>query len=53
MSLAQAAAEAGYTTTDDEVEARIDRMVSDLGSAEKLTERQTANGYTDETFRSR
>ncbi len=51
LLLAQAAAEAGYTTTDDEVEARIDRMVSDLGSAEKLTEWQTANGYTDETFR--
>lgn len=51
LLLAQAAAMAGYTASDEEVQARIDRMVTDLGSAEKLTEWQTTNGYSDETFR--
>lgn len=51
LLLAQAAVESSYSVTDDEVQTRIDRLISDLGSAEKLTEWQTANGYTDETFR--
>lgn len=51
LLLAQAAAKAGYTVSDDEVQARIDRMVNDLGGAQKLIEWQTANNYTDETFR--
>ena len=51
LLLAQAATEGGFTASEDEVQARIDRLVTDLGGAEKLTEWQNANGYTDETFR--
>lgn len=51
LLLAQAAAKGGFTASDDEVQARIDRMIADLGGVEKLTEWQNANGYTDETFR--
>ena len=51
LLLVQGAAEAGYTATDEEVQARIDKMISDLGSADKLAQWQGANGYNDETFR--
>lgn len=51
LLLAQAAAEAGYIVSDEEVQARVDTMVADLGSMDKLIEWQTNNGYTDESFR--
>jgi len=49
--LAQAAGKSGFTVTDEEVQARIDRLATDMGGAEKLAEWQSTNGYTDETFR--
>lgn len=52
LLLAQAAAEAGYVVSDEEVQTRIDTMVADLGNMDKLVEWQTSNGYTDESFRS-
>lgn len=51
LLLAQAAAEAGYVVSDEEVQTRIDTMVADLGNMDKLVEWQTSNGYTDESFR--
>jgi len=51
LLLAQAAGKSGFTVTDEEVQARIDRLATDMGGAEKLAEWQSINGYTDETFR--
>ncbi|HOQ68477.1 MAG TPA: SurA N-terminal domain-containing protein, partial [Anaerolineaceae bacterium] len=51
LLLAQAAGKSGFTVTDEEVQARIDRLATDMGGAEKLAEWQSTNGYTDETFR--
>lgn len=51
LLLAQAAAQAGYTASDTELQARIDRLVTDLGGVDRLIEWQNVNGYTDETFR--
>jgi len=51
LLLAQAAVEAGHPVSDEDVQARIDGLVSDLGSVEKLTEWQNANYYTDESLR--
>ena len=52
LLLTQAASQAGYTVTGEEVQTRIDKMVAELGSAEKLTEWQTRYGYTEDAFRS-
>ena len=51
LLLAQAAGKSGFTVTDEEVQARIDRLATDMGGVEKLAEWQSTNGYTDETFR--
>lgn len=51
LLLAQAAGKSGFTVTDEEVQARIDRLATDMGGVEKLAEWQSINGYTDETFR--
>jgi len=51
LLLVQAAVEAGHPVSDEDVQARIDGLVSDLGSVEKLTEWQNANFYTDESLR--
>lgn len=52
LLLAQAAAAAGYTVSDVELQQRIDTLISDIGGQEKLTEWMTTFGYTDESFRS-
>jgi peptidyl-prolyl cis-trans isomerase C len=49
--LSQAAIQGGYTVDDAMIQSRIDKLVADLGSADKLTAWQAANGYTDESFR--
>lgn len=51
LLLIQGAAEAGFTASDQEVQARIDKMVADLGSQDALTQWQSDNFYTDESFR--
>lgn len=51
LLLSQAAAQGGHTISDEEIQARIDQLVNDLGGAEKLTAWQTAYGYTDESLR--
>ena len=51
LLLAQAAVAAGHTVSDEDVQARIDQLVANLGSIEKLTEWQTTNFYTDESLR--
>lgn len=51
LLLAQAAAAAGYSVSDEDVQARIDQLVTDMGGTDKLVEWQTANFYTDETLR--
>ncbi len=49
--LAQGAAEAGYKADDASLQARIDKLISELGGADKLAAWQQAQGYTDESFR--
>lgn len=51
LLLAQAAVKAGQEVSDEDVQARIDQLVNDLGSMEKLVEWQNTNHYTDETFK--
>ena len=51
LLLAQAAARAGFSVSEDALTQRIDRLIQDLGRPETLTAWQTANGYTDDTFR--
>ncbi len=51
LLLAQAAVQAGYSVDDAAVQARIDKLISDLGGVEKLTAWQTTYGYTDASFR--
>lgn len=51
--LSQTAAQAGYTVSDADLQARIDKLVSQLGSPQALQDWQNANGYTDETFRAK
>ncbi|MEL7590718.1 MAG: peptidylprolyl isomerase [Anaerolineaceae bacterium] len=51
LLLAQAAAAAGHTVGDAELQARIDQLLTDMGGAEKLAEWQDINHYTDEMFR--
>ncbi|KAF0110229.1 MAG: hypothetical protein FD147_1778 [Chloroflexi bacterium] len=51
LLLAQAATQAGFGVDDATIQARIDKLVSDIGGIDKLTTWQSANGYTDESFR--
>lgn len=51
LLLAQAAAAAGHTVTDAELQARIDQLATDVGGSEQIAEWQNANHYTDDTFR--
>lgn len=51
LLLAQAAAGAGHTVSDADVQERIDQLIADMGGLGKLTDWQTANHYTDESFR--
>ena len=51
LLLVQGAREAGFTLDDAGLQARIDALVSQLGSADKLATWQQAHGYTDISFR--
>jgi len=51
LLLAQGAKEAGFTVDDTALQARIDALVAQLGSADKLSAWQQAHGYTDASFR--
>jgi peptidyl-prolyl cis-trans isomerase C len=49
--LAQAAAEAGFLVDDDSLQARIDQLITRLGSEQAFKDWMAGNGYTNETFR--
>lgn len=49
--LAQAAREANFNLTEADLQSRIDALVSQLGSADKLSQWQSAHGYDDTSFR--
>jgi len=51
MLLAQAAVQNGFTFDDAALQARIDKLVSDIGGADKLAAWESENGYTDQSFR--
>jgi peptidyl-prolyl cis-trans isomerase C len=51
LLLAQAAAQGGFTVADATLQARIDALAAEMGGADKLQTWETANGYTDESFR--
>jgi peptidyl-prolyl cis-trans isomerase C len=51
LLLAQAAAQGGFTIDEATLQARIDALASEMGGMDKLQAWQTANGYTDESFR--
>lgn len=51
LLLTQAAAQNGFSVDDATLQARIDALIAKLGSADQLTAWQTANGFTDESFR--
>ncbi len=51
LLLAQAAAAAGHSVSDEDVQARLDQLVIDMGGMDKLLEWQSANYYTDESLR--
>lgn len=48
--LAQAAVQAGYSVSDEQVQERIASLVEDLGGADKLAAWQSTYGYTQESF---
>lgn len=49
--LAQAARQANFNLTEADLQSRIDALVSQLGSADKLSQWQSAHGYDDASFR--
>lgn len=49
--LSQAAREANFEITDSDLQSRIDALVSELGSADALSQWQSAHGYDDASFR--
>lgn len=48
--LKQGAVESGYSPTADEIKARMDKLVQDLGGMEKLSAWEQTNFYTDAVF---
>ena len=48
--LAQAAVQAGHSVSDEQVQERVDKLVTDLGGADKLAAWQATYGYTPESF---
>ncbi len=52
LLLAQAAAEAGYTLEDTDLDARIAALAEDIGGEENLSTWLASHGYTSESFRS-
>ena len=51
LMMAQAAVKSGFNVDDATLQARIDKLISDIGGAEKLSTWQVENGYTDASFR--
>ncbi len=49
--LSQAAREENFELTETDLQSRIDALVSQLGSADGLTQWQSAHGYDDASFR--
>lgn len=49
--LAQAARKENFEVTDTDLQSRIDALVSQLGSADALTQWESAHGYDDASFR--
>ena len=49
--LAQAAAQAGFSVSDAEVQSRIDKLATEIGGVEKLREWQAKYNYTDDSFK--
>ena len=49
--LAQAAREANFNLTESDLQLRIDALVSQLGSADALSQWQATHGYDDASFR--
>ena len=52
LLLSQAAREAGFVFTETDLQSRIDALASQMGGLEALTDWETQNGYTEESFRS-
>ena len=51
MLLSQAARKENFAVSEADLQSRIDAMVSQLGSADALTQWQSAHGYDDASFR--
>lgn len=51
LLLAQAAVQGGFSVDDATLQARIDKLIETISGAGELTSWQSANGYTDESFR--
>lgn len=51
LLLTQAATQNGFSVDDATLQARIDKLATDKGGIDKLIAWQSANGYTDESFR--
>lgn len=49
--MAQAAVQNGKVLDDNDLQNRINALITDIGGEDKLTEWQARNGYTPETFR--
>ena len=51
LLLEQAAVKGGYTVDDAAVTARVTALATSLGGTDKLAAWETANGYTDDSFK--
>jgi peptidyl-prolyl cis-trans isomerase C len=51
LLLAQGAVEAGFVMEAATLQQRVDKLASQIGGAEKLTDWQQAHGFTEESFR--
>jgi peptidyl-prolyl cis-trans isomerase C len=52
LLLAQAATQGGFSVDDATLQARIDKLIESIGGPSELANWQSANGYSDESFRS-
>ncbi len=51
LLLTQAATQGGFSVDDATLQARIDKLIETIGGQSELSNWQTTNGYTDESFR--
>ncbi len=51
LLLAQAAVQSGFSVDDAALQARIDKLITEVGDADKLAAWQATYGYTDASFR--